>query len=274
MASNVRAELTKLARRPASWLLLGVAVTLGLLFNYLVPYLGSAGGAGPTPNSERGLQGALPESVVGNAVAGAPVFVGALALVLGVLTVGSEYSWSTWKSVLSQGPGRHRLYAAKVVAVLTATLVATLSLVATGAAAAVSIAVAEDLPVDWPDASAFVLGVAGGWLVTSMWAAFGVLLAVLLRSVALPIGLGLVWVLAVQNLVATLAAPLIDWVADLQQYLPGPNAGSLVASLGAGTDTPGVAEIVAAGQAAAVVGGYTGLFLLLGGWLLGRRDIT
>jgi len=271
--SDIRAELAKLLRRPASWLLLGVAVTLGLLFNYVVPYLGYAGGVGAMPTSERGLRNALPENLVGNSVAGSPVFVGALALVLGVLAVGSEYAWSTWKTVLSQGTSRVRLYVAKVVAVVTATLVTTLCIFGTGAAAAMSIATAEDMPVDWPAPSELVVGVAGGWLVTSMWATFGVLLAVLLRSVALPVGLGLVWVLAVQNLVATLAAPLIDWVADLQRYLPGPNAGSLVASLGAGADTPGVAEIVEGGQAALVVGGYTALFVVLGGWMLVRRDI-
>ena len=54
----------------------------------------------------------------------------------------------------------------------------------------------------------------------------------LLRGVALAIGLGLVWLLAVQNLLAALAAPLLRLGRAAQKGLPGPNAGSLAAALG------------------------------------------
>jgi type IV secretory pathway VirB2 component (pilin) len=105
-----------------------------------------------------------------------------------------------------------------------------------------------------------------------MWGALGVLLAIGLRSVALPIGLGLVWLLAVQNLLASIAAPLLDWVAQLQKALPGPNAGALAAAFGA--SAPGVGPIVGSGQATAVLAGYLIAFGVLGGWLLHRRDIA
>jgi hypothetical protein len=106
-----------------------------------------------------------------------------------------------------------------------------------------------------------------------MWAMLGAVLAVALRSVALPVGLGLVWMLAVQNLLAAIAAPLLDWVAQVQKGLPGPNAGSLAATLGAPGDTPGVASAVGGGQAALVVAAYLVAFAALGGLLLQRRDI-
>ncbi|MGH3392519.1 MAG: hypothetical protein ACRDOO_26925, partial [Actinomadura sp.] len=91
---------------------------------------------------------------------------------------------------------------------------------------------------------------------------------------ALPIGLGLVWLLAVQNLLAGIAAPLLDWVAELQKVLPGPNAGALAAALGAATDTPGVSAIVGSGHATIVVVGYLLAFCVAGGLLLHRRDIV
>jgi len=116
-------------------------------------------------------------------------------------------------------------------------------------------------------------GIGAGWLIAAMWAVLGALLGIALRGVALPVGLGLVWLLAVQNLLALIAAPLLDWVARAQQGLPGPNAGSLVAALGAGTDTPGVDALVGGGQAAAVVAAYLLVFAALGGALLRRRDI-
>ena len=115
--------------------------------------------------------------------------------------------------------------------------------------------------------------VAAGWLIAAMWPVLGALLGIALRGVALPVGLGLVWLLAVQNLLALIAAPLLDWVAQLQKALPGPNAGSLVAALGAGGDTPGVEALVGGGQAALIVGAYLLVFAAAGGALLRRRDI-
>ena len=273
MLGNVHAELTKMFRRPATWLLIAVAFVLSTTFAYLVPYAGFAGGTEGPPNSDRGLASTLPDQLVGNSIGGSPVFVGALALILGVLVVGGEYAWGTWKTVLGQGVSRVMVYVAKLVAVAVCALSMTLSCFAAGAVASPIIATLEDQQINWPGIGDLIVGVGAGWLVTMMWATLGVLLAITFRAVALPVGLGLVWLLAVQNLVASLAAPLIDWVADLQTLLPGPNAGSLVASLGANPTTPGVAEMVGSGQAALVVGGYLVAFAAVGGWLLYRRDI-
>ncbi|MGI5213653.1 ABC transporter permease [Plantactinospora sp. CA-290183] len=270
------AELVKLVRRPANWLLLAVTVALSLTFGYLVPYAGDAGGAA---GAEGGPPGAptvatlLPAELVGNSIGGLPVFLGAIMLILGVLTVGAEYGWGTWKTLLTRGPSRLVGYAGKLLALAVATLVTVVALFAAGAVTSAVIAGVEDQPVHWPAPAELLTGVAAGWLVAAMWAALGVLLAVLLRGVALPIGLGLVWLLAVQNLLASLAAPLLDWVAELQRWLPGPNAGSLVAALGAAPATPGVEQVVGGGRAALAVAGYLVGFALLAGALLRRRDI-
>jgi ABC-type transport system involved in multi-copper enzyme maturation permease subunit len=273
MLGSVRAELAKLGRRPAVWLLLGVAVSLGLTFTYLVPYAGASGATGGVPNGDRGLAAVLPDQLVGNSVGGLPVFLGAIALILGVLAVGGEYGWGTWKTVLTQGPSRLTVYAAKLVALAVATLAGMLTMFAAGALASGVIAAAEGEPARWPALGDLVVGVGAGWLMAGMWAALGALLAIALRGVALPIGLGLVWLLAVQNLLAAIAAPLLDWVARAQEYLPGPNAGSLAAALGAG-DTPGVEALVGGGRAAVAVAAYLVAFGLLGGALLRRRDIV
>ncbi|MFC6017425.1 ABC transporter permease [Plantactinospora solaniradicis] len=280
------AELYKLVRRPANWLLLAVALVLSLTFTYLVPYAGYAegtgtvgGGPGSGPGSGQvgadggGLAALLPAELVGNSIGGLPIFLGAIMLILGVLTVGGEYGWGTWKTLFTQGPSRLVGYAGKLVALSVATLAAVLAVFAAGGAASAVIAGVEGQPMQWPPLAELTVGVGAGWLVATMWACFGALLAVLLRGVALPVGLGLVWLLAVQNLLASLAAPLLDWVAELQKGLPGPNAGSLVAALGAGADTPGVEQVVGGGQAALTVAGYLVGFVLLSGAFLHRRDI-
>jgi ABC-type transport system involved in multi-copper enzyme maturation permease subunit len=272
MSDDIRAEALKIVRRPAVWTLLGVALALSLTFTYLVPYAGYAGGtAGPT--ADRGLAALLPDQLVGNSVGGLPVFLGALMLILGVLVAGSEYGWGTWKTVLGQDPSRLRVYGAKLVVACLAALAGVLAVFAAGALASVLIAAVEGSPIAWPGITDLLTGIGAGWLVASMWTVLGALLGIVLRGVALPVGLGLVWLLAVQSLLSLIAAPLLDWVAQLQKGLPGPNAGSLVAAVGARADTPGVAALVGGGQAAAVIAGYLIVFAALGGLILKRRDI-
>ncbi|WP_433531943.1 ABC transporter permease [Micromonospora sp. CA-263727] len=272
MLRSWSAESVKLVRRPASWLLLAVALVLGLTFTYLLPYASIAGGTGG-PNSDRTLPMLLPERLVGNSLGGLPVFLGAILLIIGVLAVGGEYAWGTWKTVLTQGPTRFEVYAGKLLALAAAALAVVLAVFAVGAVTSALIAVAESQPVRWPAAGDLLTGVGAGWLVATTWALLGAVLAIALRGVALPIGLGLVWMLAVQNLLAVVAAPLLDWVAEAQKGLPGPNAGALVAALGAPADTPGVAATVGAGSATLVLAGYLVAFAVLGGLLLRARDI-
>lgn len=268
MTGELRAELAKQVRRPASWLLLAVAVVLNLTFDYVVPYAGLG-----DSSSNRGLSAMLPGSFVGSAIGGLPIFVGALVLIFGVLVAGSEYAWETWKTVLAQGSSRFAVYGAKLATVAIAALALLVALFAVCAGASALVASLQDQPMQWPGFGEIVRGLGAGWLIAMMWGTLGVALAVVFRSLALPIGLGLVWLLAVQNLLASVAAPLLDWVATVQRGLPGPNAGSLVAGLGSSTATPGVADLVGSGQAALVVAGYLVVFAWLGGWLLRRRDI-
>ena len=273
MTGDLRAETIKQGRRPANWLLLAVAAVLTLTFAYLIPYAGLDSAASGAPSSARGLDGMLPAQFIGNAIAGTPIFAGALALVFGVLVVGSEFGFETWKTVLVQGSSRVTVYGAKLAIVAGGIAVLVLTMAGVGALASAGVAMLEDQPLDWPSVADMLRGLGSGWLVAMTWAALGVLLAVVLRGVALPIGLGLVWLLAVQNLLTAIAAPLLDWVAEAQKGLPGPNAGSLVASMGAPSDTPGVAVLVDSSQAALVLSGYLIAFAALGGWLLTRRDI-
>ncbi|RNL86055.1 ABC transporter permease [Halostreptopolyspora alba] len=273
MLTNIRAELVKQAHRPASWLLLALAGVLTLTFGYGIPYAGFTGTASGAPGADSDLASMLPEMFLGNAVGGLPVFAGALALIFGVLVAGGEYGWQTWKTVLAQRPARTTVYTAKLATLAVGTLLGVLTLCAVTATASALIAVVESQPFDWPGPLALAFGAGAGWLVAFMWASLGVVLAIALRGVALPIGLGLVWLLAVQNLLATIAAPLLDWVADAQEWLPGPNAGALAYAVGT-RNTPGVSDIVEPGHATLVVVAYLLAFCVAGGWLLRRRDIA
>lgn len=271
MWHDLAAEATKQVRRPAHWMLLAVAAALTLSFGYLVPYASYGGNDSQQGGST--LATMLPENFQAVAVGGTPVFTGCLALIFGALVLGSEYHWETWKTVLSQHSSRVSVYAAKLAVLAIGAVVMVLALGASAVGAAVTIAQLEGQSIVWPSAAEIARALAAGVLICTTWACLGATLAVILRSVATPIGLGLVWMLAVQNLLTTIAAPALDWVATLQKGLPGANAGSLAASMGASEAAPGIDEIVTSGQATLVLAAYLTGFALAGAVLLARRDI-
>ena len=105
LGAIVAAELLKLLRRPATWVLLGLWPALQLVFSTLIPYVSYRRGAsyeGSPP--EALLASTLPDRLVENTLSGLPLFGGALLLTLGALLAGSEYGWGTLKTLLGQGP--------------------------------------------------------------------------------------------------------------------------------------------------------------------------
>jgi ABC-type transport system involved in multi-copper enzyme maturation permease subunit len=276
----VRAELFKMRKRPAVWVLLAVAVVLSQLFAIWLPYLAyRTGDGGLEDDLSPGqlLASTLPDQLVGNSIGGFAVFVGALALVFGALVFGGEYGWGTVKTLLTQRPGRLTVVAGQLAALALALLGAVLVLFATAAAASGSIALAEGRSLDWPGAGDLVAGVGAGWLILTAWATAGAVLAVGLRSVALPIGLGVVWVLGIENLVSAIANSALTALQPLRDILPGVNAGSLVAALlpdQIGEAPPGVEATVSGSQALVTLACYVAVCAGVAAWAAWRRDVT
>ena len=177
MTRLVTAELLMLRKRASTWILLGIWAALALTFAYVVPYIQY------TNDPQRGLADLLPENLVGTLLAGFPFFGGVLALMLGVLTVGSEYGWGTLKTLFTQGPGRLRVFGAKLIAVAATLLVFVLVVYLLGALASWAIAASEGRTSPGR-ARLLIRGIAGGWLVFAVWAALGILLAVVTRGTA------------------------------------------------------------------------------------------
>jgi ABC-2 type transport system permease protein len=281
MSDTVRAELFKLRKRPAAWVLLGVAAVLNQIFGYLIPYLSYLTGddqsfGGNVPR-EQVLASTLPDQLLTNTIGGFAVFAGALALVLGALMFGGEYSWGTVKTMLTQRPGRAALLGAQLFALGVALLIGVVVLAVLSAASSWGIALAENQAVHWPSVTVLAQGLGTGWLVLLMWASLGAVLGVLLRGVALPIGLGVVWVLGVENLVSAMAGSILTGLRPLRDVLPGVNAGSLVSAVlpdGVIDPPPGVTSVVAGPRALATLVCYVAVCAVLAGWAARRRDVT
>ncbi|GAA1564834.1 MULTISPECIES: ABC transporter permease [Kribbella] len=281
MPGSYRAELLKLRKRSAVWVLFGAGLVLSLIFGYLLPYLAYATGD-DTPSTTgvpraEVLRGMLPARVVDNTIGGYPIFAGALALVLGAIVIGGEYTWGTLKTVLTQRPRRLTILAAQFLALGTTIALWVLGIFAACALCSVGIAAAENGSTSFPSIGDLLQGLAGGWLVLMMWCLAGAALAVAFRNVALPIGLGVVWILGIETLLAGVVSSLLpglEWLADL---LPGTNAGSLVFSLtgmAAADAPPGVRDAVGGGRALLTLIAYCAVFTALAAWTMRRRDVT
>ena len=283
MSGSFRAEVLKLRKRPATWVLLGVTLALELLFGYLLPYSSWVTGGenaqtqGLDPQAV--LAGTLPGELVPTSLGGFPVFAGALALILGALAAGSEYGWGTMQTALTQRPGRLAVYGGKLAALAASTLGVVLAVFALNAVTAALIATLESRPLDYPPVAELAAGIGSGWLIMGMWCGLGALLGFAFRGIALPVGLGVVWVLGVENLISAVADSLLTGLRPLRDLLPGVNAGSLVWSLAPGGGSsgeapPGVIDAVSGGRATLALGVYVLGFAVLGALLVRRRDVT
>jgi ABC-2 type transport system permease protein len=275
VTGSVRAELLVLRKRASTWILLGIWTTLALVFAYVVPYAQYLN----RPSPDR-LADVLPESLVGTLMGGFPFFGGVLALMLGVLTFGSEYGWGTLKTLFTQRPGRLHVFGAKLLALAVTLAGFVLVVFALGALAGYAIAVREDADVSWPSLWLLLRGLAAGWLILAVWAAFGVLLAVLFRGTALAVGVGILYALVIEGLLSALATEvsLLDPLVELFVRASG---YSLVVGLGASAEDAGdrgpgsfSGPFVGGEQALLVLVSYLAVFVLVAGWRLRSRDVA
>jgi ABC-type transport system involved in multi-copper enzyme maturation permease subunit len=275
MTSSVTAELLVLRKRTSTWILLGIWTTLALVFAYVVPYVTYLNNPREQP-----LADVLPGQLVGELMGGFPFFGGVLALMLGVLTFGSEYGWGTLRTLFVQRPGRLNVFAAKLLALAVALVPFVLVVFAVGALVSSAIALREGVDIALPSAWLLLRGLAAGWLILAVWTALGVLLAVFSRGTALAVGIGILYALVIEGLLSALATQ-VSVVDRVVEFFLRANAYSLVTTLGVSADDvanngPGSfsGPFVGGGQALLVLGVYAAVFLLVSGWLLRRRDVA
>jgi ABC-type transport system involved in multi-copper enzyme maturation permease subunit len=278
MIASLRAELLRLGKWPVTWVITGVWLTLNLTFGYLFDYLSyrDAVGGGDQRLADALLSQLSLAEVPSTMVTGLPMFGSALVLILAALSTGSGYGWNTWRTVFTQGPSRLSALGGTMLALAVVLVVFTVLtlLVDLGASSIVMTAAGQALA--WPGLGALAKGLGGALLIGATWAAAGALIGIVARSPALSVGLGLVWVLIVENLlrgVASLLGPL-ERITDV---LPGTAAGSLAGALGAATDpeaggAPGVLTVLTGAASIGLLAVYLVAFLVAAALVVSRRD--
>lgn len=278
MAASFSAEVLKLRKRPATWFIglifAAVVVLFGYVFNYIFTVNAPEETAPPPEFVEGFRQYLLPESFLVNVLQGFSSFGGALALILGVLAVGSEYGWETFKVALTQRPGRLGFFAGKLLAVGALLLLLTVVILGVGALTSYAVAGLEDAPAEWPPAGDILRAVGAGWLILVTFAALGIALSTLVRGTALAIGLGLVYLLVLENVFLGLAGQN-ETVQTIGEALPAKNALDLAEGFGTVPEAFATGgETVEPTQAALVLGAYAVVFLVLAVILFKRRDLA
>ena len=153
---------------------------------------------------------------------------GVILLSLWALAAASDYDTGMIRVLVQAQPSRLKLLTAKLVALTGFTLIAcTVTVLATAAVARPLARIYDVETAAWRvDAPVELLSGASNFIVpTLVWGLIGLTIAVLTRSAGVAIGLGIGWLLVVENLIA-ITAP------DLTDYLPG---GTLSALAGGGT---------------------------------------
>jgi ABC-type transport system involved in multi-copper enzyme maturation permease subunit len=277
--SLLHAELLAARKRPGVWIVGGAWTALAAVFGMLVPYIvylavrGKPADSGDDPGQL--LAGVLPDRFVAGTASLYPMFGSAMMLILGAVLFGGEYRWGTWNTLLIQRPGRVPAVLGKFAATALVLLGITLAVTAVTAAASALIALAAGRAAQWPGPLTVLQGVGAGWLVSMAAAALGAFLAVLFRGTGAAIGVGLVWLLAVENLVSGIVG-MVSGLKVLQQLLIGPNGGSLASALApAGappSSVPGVVSVSSPATATLVLLAYVVVLAAATAWLIRRRD--
>ncbi len=278
--ASTKAELLRLRKWPAVWVTIGAWLALTAMFGYLFNYVSYTSGSTSFSNEGESPESLLAEILPANVdhvlLQGMPMFGGALMMVLGAIIAGNGYGWGTWKTVFTQGPSRRSVVTGSLAALTTFVVVTVLATMVLCVGLSLLVAAVESQSVSWPSVGDVGISLGAGFLVMEMFALVGYLLGTVARGPALSVGLGLVWVLVIENLlrgVGTLLGP----IEAFTKILPGTEAGSLVGAIvgtGGPDATPGVVDTLTGGQATILLIAYLVLAPAVIAWLAGRRDVA
>ncbi|MGH3412888.1 MAG: ABC transporter permease [Marmoricola sp.] len=278
--ASIRADLFRLRRWPAVWVIVGVWLGLNEVFGYVLNYVaynsGSSNFSTEGQSNAALLASIMPAGVPDTLVGGMPMFGGALMMVLGAIIAGSGFGWGTWKTIFTQGPSRVASVTGSLGALATIVTGVVLATLALDLGSSLVVAGVTSQHVVWPAFGAVGQSFGAALLIMGMWALAGFFLGVLARGPALSVGLGLVWLLVIENLLRS-AGSLLSWLETFTHFLPGTAVGSLAGSLlgsGGPDSAPGVIQAVSGSQALWTTVAYVVLLPLVSVWLVRRRDVA
>ena len=274
MIATIKAEWRKNRFRPA------FLVTSGLLAVLTVFAYGTNWYLALHPNVGQREGGVniltlYPDQFVNNVMgAGFPIGA-AMAIVLGAVYAGSEYSWGTLKTLLTQRSGRLTTWIGRVVVFEVWMAILTVVLFAIGGASSVVVASFQGHAIAWPALIDLGKGMAAILLIFSVNGALGMALGTLFKNSAAALGVGLVYLLALQIIVVRFIDSVNNgaykWIGDL---FDGQNTNALLHTFTSAAFGASTAASIGPQRAVTVLFIYLAAFLVIAAGLLRQRDVT
>ena len=268
MLSSFSFELSKLRKRPATWVLglififLFVVLSAYFLFYFSIQQQGNGG-----------FQSLYPKNTVHVVLSVFGDFGATIAVILGALVAGNEYGENTLKTVLTQRPGRVAYLVGKLLAMFVVLAVFTVASFLAGAICGYIVAALQPTTgsMQAPPAGEVLTGLGAGWFILACFGSVGFSLAVLFRSTALALGIGMGYFAVGEGLLGVVATgnTALDAV---YRYLPSRNATDLADSFGTRTYVLQHNPVTPA-HAVTVLMVYGIIFILLAMFLFRKRDI-
>lgn len=278
MFNSLIAELLLLRKRAAVYILLGFWLLMTVGFTYVLPYYAYKG---DIAFHQRGgailLANLLPDHLVSTLLGSFPFFGGVIVLILGVLSMGSEFAWGTLTPVFSQRASRFKIFFSKMAALAIALVPFVILVYILGFVASSLIAMAESQTIAMPPLMDLLKALVSSWFIMAAWASFGVMIAVISRGTSLAIGLGIIYALVIENVISAFGQQ-IALLGHVSTVLLRTNGYSLLSSMGAlftGEGPGGFSgQMVSGTQAGLVLGGEIALFLAVAAALVRWRDVA
>ena len=239
MLASFTAELFKLYKRPANWMLmislLVCLVIFGYFFNYqaMVGLRAESGQGSSSSFADTLQQGLLPQGVPFTVLSQAATFGGAVTIIIAALAVGSEYGWDTLKTILTQRLERPKVLAGAIGALGVLFLALSFTLLVVGSLSSYVVADLEGVSPDWPTVGQWTRALGATWLVLCTWGSLSIFLATLFRGTVVAIGVGLIYVLVVEDLLRS-SQLQSEVYSSFVSVLPGQNALNLIAAFAGG----------------------------------------
>jgi ABC-2 type transport system permease protein len=278
--ASARSAWIRIGKRPSTWVLGVVMLMLVASLNYGLPLLlllvisHEPSRAAATHAQLQAAQDALrkelyPAQFIKTSLTGFTGFAygAAFPVILGVLTFGGEYGMGTWKTLLTQRPSRSATFLGTTLTMVGVLLLYSVAVLILGAALSVPFGAVLGHLSPWPSALHIIEAVFAAWLTMVMWAAFGVLLAMLFEQTPLAIGIGIVYTLAVEGFIVQVMGA-VSSLDNVRRAFPGQNVTGMLHALS------GTSSLVSGTQGALVTAAYMLVFLAVGAFLLRSRDMV
>ena len=270
MIATIKAEWRKNRFRPALLVGSGLVAGITVLVYSSNWYLATHPNAAERAVSIASL---YPGQFVNNVMGAAFPVGAAIAIVLGAVLAGSEYSWGTLKTVFTQGPGRLTTWSGRTIVFTLWMGVLTVILFTMGAAYSAVIAAFNSHTLEWPTLEAIAKGFGAVWLILTVNGAIGMALGVVLRQSAAAIGVGVVYLLSVEFIAVRFIDSVSNgdykWIGDL---FVGQNANALIGQLGGSAAASHIT--ISAEQAVLVICAWLAGLLIVAAGLQRVRDVT